>query len=74
MENPCGCEESNVTVRQEQQEDQCLRTFHENVCVQANVVITPVVISGETRSFCLGDPRIGLCSGILVCICIFIVS
>lgn len=72
MQEPCGCEESNVIIQQE--EERCLRTFHENVCVQANVVITPVVVPGPTTSFCLGDPQIGPCEGTLRRNCTFSVS
>lgn len=74
MKEPCGCEEANVTLQQEQQVEQCSRTFHENVCVQANVVITPVVVPGPIRTFCLGDARIGPCEGTLQRHCTFSVS
>jgi hypothetical protein len=67
MKDPCGCEESNTLLENSdvsiQQVVPCTRTFHENVCVQANVVITPVVTPGRTISRCIGDPRIGPCPG-----------
>jgi len=34
---------------------------HENVCVQGVVTITPSVVSGESKSFCLGNPIICSC-------------
>jgi len=57
-----------------QVEDACPTIVHEDVCVQGTVTITPSVVSGETRSFCLGKPIIGNCCGDLVQFCSFTVS
>jgi len=62
-----------VTVLQDQ-EGICETTVHENVCVQATVTITPDVIVGSSTSFCLGNPLIGSCPGILRENCVFTVS
>lgn len=42
---------------------QCPATVHENVCIQAQVSITPIVTVGDIESFCVGDPVIGACQG-----------
>lgn len=39
----------------------CPTTVHNNVCVEAEVTITPDVEVGEIRTFCVGDPFIGGC-------------
>ncbi len=39
----------------------CPTTVHDNVCVEAEVTITPKVTIGDIRTFCLGNPFIGGC-------------
>jgi len=58
----------------QQTDDVCHTVVHENVCVQGTVTITPSVVSGESRSFCLGNPRIGECPGVIRPNCSFSVS
>jgi len=55
-------------------EMECNTTVHETVCVQGTVTITPSVVSGESKSFCVGDPIIGSCPGELKRTCTFTVS
>lgn len=62
-----------VTPRQND-ETVCQTTVHETVCVQGTVTITPSVVSGDSRSFCVGNPIIGSCSGNLQDTCVFTVS
>src|SRR5690554_4331924 len=52
----------------------CDTIVHETVCVQGTVTITPSVVSGESTSFCLGNPVIGSCIGDLEETCEFTVS
>ncbi len=52
----------------------CPTTVHENVCVQAEVKITPEVTVGEIMTFCDGNPFIGGCPGTQVDFCSFLVS
>ena len=42
---------------------QCPALVHENVCIQAQVVITPSVTVGDIETFCVGAPVIGACQG-----------
>ncbi|MDF2534705.1 MAG: hypothetical protein K0R18_862 [Bacillales bacterium] len=66
MTNPCNCGDSNLqTVLQIEQElpTECPALVHENVCVQAEITITPHVMVGEVKSFCSGNPIIGKCPG-----------
>lgn len=52
----------------------CETTVHETVCVQGTVTITPTLTSGESTSFCIGNPVIGRCPGELQESCTFTVS
>lgn len=52
----------------------CPTIVHQNVCVQGTVTVTPNVTSGESSSFCLGNPIIGECTGQLQRFCTFPVS
>ncbi len=52
----------------------CSTVVHESVCVQGTVTITPNVVSGPSRSFCIGNPVIGRCQGELEPNCTFTVS
>jgi len=53
----------------------CPTTVHETVCVGAEVTISPDVIVGTIRSFCVGDAFIGPCPvGTPAEYCTFIVS
>ena len=45
------------------QQPTCQTIVHEKVCVQGTVTITPSVVSGESTSFCIGNPVIGSCAG-----------
>lgn len=57
-----------------QQQPTCMTVVHETVCVQGIVTITPNVRSGQSTSFCVGNPRIGRCGGELRDSCQFRVS
>lgn len=65
--------DNNISILQQQQPT-CVATVHENVCVQGTVTITPSVVSGESTSFCMGNPLIGSCEGELSESCVFTVS
>ena len=52
----------------------CPTTVHDNVCIGAEVTITPRVEVGDIRSFCLGEPFIGTCEGTPARSCSFGVS
>jgi hypothetical protein len=69
------CNKTNLkTVTTLQNEAVCETTVHETVCVQGTVTITPSVTSGESTSFCIGNPIIGRCIGELQESCSFTVS
>lgn len=69
------CNKNNLnTVTTLQNEEGCLTTVHETVCVQGTVTITPSVVSGTSTSFCVGNPIIGNCPGELRRFCQFTVS
>jgi hypothetical protein len=52
----------------------CPILAHENVCVQADVKITPEVKVGEIKTYKAGEPFIGACCGTPACYCTFCVS
>lgn len=75
MDNMCNYGGApNVGIQQEDEVTLCPATVHEEVCVQAQVTITPVVTPGDVKTFCIGSPRIGVCRGILRRNCVFYVS
>ena len=41
----------------------CPTTFHDTVCVDAEITITPLVTVGEIRTYCVGEAMIGACPG-----------
>lgn len=63
MSKHCGCGDSD-----------CPTTVHKNVCVQAQVTITPKVTSGPSKLFCLGKPKFKPCSSKAKETCTFTVS
>ena len=69
-----GCLVSDSSINIQQAPAECPAIVHETVCVQAEVTITPVVVPGTIESFCVGEPIIGDCPGILVDECTFTVS
>lgn len=73
MTDCIDCLNKNV-INPLQVDDVCPTVVHENVCVQGTVTITPSVVSGDSKSFCLGNPIIGSCPGTLVRFCTFTVS
>ncbi len=52
----------------------CQALVHEDVCVQAEVKITPEVRVGEISTHCVGCPCIGVCAGVPCKCCSFVVS
>lgn len=70
----CNKITTNVVTVLQNEEGTCETLIHEDVCVQATVTITPEVIVGPSTSFCLGNPTIGGCPGILRENCVFAVS
>ena len=52
----------------------CPTTVHENVCIGAQITISPLVDVGEIMTTCAGDAFIGACPGIPVPFCSFMVS
>jgi len=52
----------------------CPTTVNDNVCVQAEVTITPEVTVGDIVTTCLGNPFIGSCPGTPARSCSFFVS
>ncbi len=53
----------------------CDTIVNETVCLQGTVTITPEIdTTGESTSFCIGNPIIGSCEGILRPNCVFTVS
>lgn len=65
--------DNNISILQEEPTT-CQTIVHETVCVQGTVTITPSVVSGESTSFCVGNPIIGSCPGELADNCVFSVS
>jgi len=53
----------DINAAQLNQFAECPATVHETVCVQADIIITPVVTVGDIQSFCVGTPVIGECPG-----------
>lgn len=49
----------------------CPTTVHNNVCIDAEVTIKPVVTVGEIRTYCIKDAAIGRCSGTISPDCSF---
>ena len=73
MSDCTNCNLRTVTTLQNQ-DTVCQTIVHETVCVQGTVTITPSVVSGESTSFCVGNPIIGSCPGELQETCSFTVS
>lgn len=49
----------------------CPTLVHDTVCVDAEIMITPLVTVGEIQTYCVGDAMIGSCSGTPSPSCIF---
>ncbi|MGI5852184.1 MAG: hypothetical protein ACOX77_08770 [Caldicoprobacterales bacterium] len=76
MNNNVNYPQSNINAITPQQNTStgCETIVHETVCVQGTVTITPDLMSGPSRSFCVGPPIIGECPGELARTCTFTVS
>ncbi len=62
--NPCGCTGDNRSNRISQilqQVNGCTPTVSTEVCVEADVTVTPMVTPGTPVVNCIGDPFIGTC-------------
>ncbi|MDD2979869.1 MAG: hypothetical protein PHN80_07845 [Hespellia sp.] len=49
----------------------CPTTVHNNVCIDAEITIKPVVTVGEIRTYCIKEAAIGRCSGTISPDCSF---
>lgn len=62
---PCGCVGNNTRSNHKsqllQQEDGCKPIVSTEVCVEADVTVTPIVTPGNPVVNCIGDPFIGTC-------------
>lgn len=89
MSNPCGCGDSNINHASSVNPNpstvvsgefshpsspDCQTTVHENVCVQAQVTITPKVKALPSKVICQGKPKFKPCKGTPREHCTFTVS
>lgn len=42
---------------------ECGAIVSENLCVQSDITIIPVVEMGTVEYFCIGNPMVGVCTG-----------
>ena len=70
----CTNPDEIIITPQQNNELGCQTTVHETVCVQGTVTITGNVTTGDSQSFCVGNPIFDNCPGELMESCVFTVS
>lgn len=68
------CDKNKTVTTLQNGDTVCETTVHEEVCVQGVVTIRPKVECVACKSYCIGNPMIGSCSGELKDKCRFTVS